>query len=115
MSTKTKKTENISDMQQIAQKIQYHHTQPVAEAQVLPGVFPAKVMFGLGVSLAVGAVVGLITGWLLLNNTIVIPAWEGLYSTSPITFVIFWGLMGVAAGIAIAGVSIAFIISTHAE
>ncbi|HSO27291.1 MAG TPA: hypothetical protein VLS48_04425 [Anaerolineales bacterium] len=92
-------------MQALAEREYHHHRTPLPEAHQPPApVFPRPVMMALAVSILVGVVIGWIFGVLLLNNSIVIAGWEGLYSMSPFTFKAFWAFIGAALGIALGGV-----------
>lgn len=100
------KKEGKSGMQALAEKEVYHHTQPLPEAEAPPVIpFPNAVVRGLWAGVITGGLVGWFFGYLLQNNLIVVEGWEGLYSMTPLTFIVFWIFMGVAAGILLGGIT----------
>lgn len=76
---------------------------PMASDPEIPP-FPRALLWGAGGGIAIGALVGLIFGLLLVNGAVVVPGWEQLYSMTPGTFVVFWTGMGGAAGLVLFGV-----------
>jgi hypothetical protein len=81
----------------------YRKSHPKAEEPPIQP-FPRRVLAELWAGVWGGALVGLLFGVLLLYNVLVVPGWGPLYSMSPLTFLIFWVLMGLAGGIFVAAV-----------
>lgn len=101
----TRKDHN-GGMVDLAEEEVFFHTRPMPEAVPPPVVpFPAGVVRGLWAGIAVGALLGGLFGYLLLNHYVIIEGWEGLYSMTPLTFVVFWIFLGIAAGILLGGIS----------
>ncbi len=101
-------------MRDLAHRLEAYHTAPYPDAVRLEvDPFPERVMNGLWIGILVGGVLGAIFGALLRNNTVAPRGWEGLYSMTPFTFVVFWTMVGVALGMLVIGV--AFILATPPE
>lgn len=92
-------------MQKMAKEVSAHHLAPAPQADMVkPNFFPTSVMRGLAISTFIGAVIGLVFGYLLMTYAIVIPGWENLYSMGWAAFLTFWTMLGAALGIIIGGV-----------
>jgi len=101
---------SMSEMQELARRVERHHTEPLPEAEIpARRSFPTAVVVILWLGIVGGGVLGAFVGTLLRSNTLVIPNIEGLYSMTPFTFEFFWMTMGVVLGIVVAAVATLFI------
>lgn len=92
-------------MESLAQRVEAHHTAPVAGAEPLPyDPFSPSVMRWLFVGIAAGLVVGVLLGALMLGGVIVISGTEQLYSLSPRAFLFMWAAFGGALGVIAVGI-----------
>ena len=104
-STETHRPPNGHQMRSLAESLERYHTQPAPEVtRPAPNIFPPLLQIGLGLGTFMGALLGWLFGWLLLNGTLVIPGWEGIYSLEPVTFYTFWIITGAAAGLLVGGI-----------
>lgn len=91
--------ENKMSMREMAARDTRFHLQSMPEAtpaEIDP--FPAPVLRALAIGSVVGLLVGISWAALMLNNLVVIGGWEGLFSMTPFTFYVFWGVIGLALG-----------------
>ncbi|MBK8905189.1 MAG: hypothetical protein IPM53_28665 [Anaerolineaceae bacterium] len=90
---------NGRGMKPTAEKVVRHHTHPAPETAVpYPPVFPRQLWLGLWGGMAIGAVVGLIFGWLLFTGILAPRGWEAIFSLGPFTFHFFWTMLGLLLG-----------------
>lgn len=98
--TDTQTTRSLSEMQELARRVERHHTAGLPDAEAPEKYpFPPAVVTTLWFGIVGGGVLGVFVGVLLRNNILVFPRLEGLYSMTPFTFQFFWLVAGVALGI----------------
>ncbi len=106
---------SASMMKAQSRQVQDHYTRTLPESRpLLPYPFAAPIVRWLWIGILVGGVVGFLLGLLMVNNRLIIPGTEGLYSMAPFTFVAFWVFAGSALGIATIGVAGLFSVDPEA-
>jgi hypothetical protein len=96
------KNTQISEMQKVSQEEVLYYDKSRPEAIHFQS-FPDGIWSATWLGILIGTGIGLIFGVLMFQGIITIPGWEGLFSMTPFTFHVFWGVVGLALGLITGG------------
>lgn len=94
-----------SMMLELAEQVEDHYTRPSPAAEYRPNFFPELLDHGIFWGLLLGAVLGILFGWLVHSGRVAPTGWEGLFSLVPFSFYAFWAFLGAALGLLVGGVA----------
>ena len=103
-----KKEQHDGGMMPLSERSVAFHRTPLPGAREEPGPFPQFVTLSLGVSVVVGALLGLLFAALLLRGVVVLPGWGAMFADGALTLYTLWAGIGAALGIAASSVVLAF-------